>query len=161
MGARLLGDDEAETGGQEGPGHVGEGEEEQSAAAPGVDRPDGGPGEDEVDETEAEGGEEGVQVGGSSLGEDGGGVEGDDVDTAHLLSEHDHERRQSRAADTGDGEELDEAGDVVGVPDDVGLLLDLRVDVVQITGRLQRRVSQTAERAEGIGLTALLDVPTG
>jgi hypothetical protein len=40
------------------------------------------PGEDEVHETEAEGGDEGVALAGSGVAEDGGGVEGDDVDSA-------------------------------------------------------------------------------
>jgi hypothetical protein len=40
------------------------------------------PGEDEVHKTEAEGGDEGVALGGSGIAEDGGRVEGDDVDSA-------------------------------------------------------------------------------
>lgn len=58
MGVVFLWDDEAEAGGEERPCHLREGEEEQRAAAVGVDCPDGGPGEDEVDEPEAEGGEQ-------------------------------------------------------------------------------------------------------
>ena len=58
MGVVFLRDDEAEAGGEESPCHLWEGEEEECAAAVGVDCPDGGPGEDEVDEAEAEGGEE-------------------------------------------------------------------------------------------------------
>ncbi len=155
----LLGDDEAESGREKGPGHVGEGEEEEGAASPGVNGPDRGPGEDEIDETEAEGGEERVEIGGAGVDEDGRGVEGDDVDAAHLLGQHDCEGGTGRAADTGDGEEFDEAGDVVAAADDVGFFLDLSVDVVEITGGLERGVSETAQRTEGVCVSALFDVP--
>lgn len=50
---------------------MGEGEEEETATAKGVDGPDSGPGEDKVDQTEAEGGEEGLDVAGARCGEDG------------------------------------------------------------------------------------------
>lgn len=73
-----LGDEVAHARGEEGPGHVGEGEEEQGATAEGVDGPDCGPGEDEVDEAEAEGGDEGFGFSGPGEAEDGRGVEGDD-----------------------------------------------------------------------------------
>ena len=56
MRAGSVRDEEAEAGGEEGPGHLGEGEEEEGAAAVGVDGVEGGPGEDEVDQAEAEGG---------------------------------------------------------------------------------------------------------
>lgn len=65
--------------GEEGPGHVGEGEEQKPAAAEGVDCPDGRPSKGEVDKAESEGGEEGGDVGGAGVGEDCGGVEGYDV----------------------------------------------------------------------------------
>ena len=48
-------DVEAEAGGEQRPEHLREGEEQEGAAAEGVDGPDRRPGEDEVDETEAEG----------------------------------------------------------------------------------------------------------
>jgi len=41
---------------EEGPEHVWEGEEQESAAAEGVDCPDGGPGEGEIYDSETEGG---------------------------------------------------------------------------------------------------------
>ena len=44
VGAAALGDPEAEACRHQGPAHVGEGEEEEGAAAEGVDCPDGGPG---------------------------------------------------------------------------------------------------------------------
>jgi len=61
-----FGDEEAEAGDEQGPGHVGEGEEEEGAAAVGVDGPDGGPGEDEVDEACEERGPVSTEVVGST-----------------------------------------------------------------------------------------------
>ena len=52
------------------------------------------------------------------------------VDAAHLLSQHHGEGGERGAADTGNGEELDEAGDVIGLPDYVGFFLDLGEYVV-------------------------------
>ncbi len=67
-----LGNDEAETCGQEGPGHLWEGKEEERTTAVGIDRPDSGPGEDKVDQAEAERGQEGLQMAGAGIDEDGG-----------------------------------------------------------------------------------------
>lgn len=78
--ARLV-DQETAAGDEQTPGHVGEGEEQQAAAAKFVDGPYGGPGEGEVREPEAPGEEEGVGLVEAGLGEDGGAVEGDDVDS--------------------------------------------------------------------------------
>jgi hypothetical protein len=48
--------------------------------AKGIDGPDGGPREDEVDKTEPPGGEQRLSDIGTGVLEDGGGVEGNDVD---------------------------------------------------------------------------------
>lgn len=56
MSASGARDERAETRGEQRPRHLGEGEEQEGAASKGVDGPDGGPGEDEVDHAEAEGG---------------------------------------------------------------------------------------------------------
>ena len=53
-----------------------------------------------------------------------------DVDTAHLLSNHDSERRQGRASHSRNCKEFDEASEVVALADDILLDLDLRIDVV-------------------------------
>ena len=55
VGAALLWNVKGEPSGKKGPSHLGEGKEEQCAAAVGVDGEEGGDGEDEVDGTEAEG----------------------------------------------------------------------------------------------------------
>ena len=102
-----------------------------------------------------------MQITSAGIAEDRGGVKGDDVDTAHLLGQHDGEGGACRPAHTGNGEKLDEAGDVVGAADDVGFFLDLGVDVVQIARGLEGRVAQAAEGAESIGVAALFDVPSG
>ena len=77
-----------------------------------------------------------MQGAGAGIDEDGGGVEGDDVDSAHLLRQHNYERGKSRSSYSGNGEEFDEAGDIVTLADDVGFFLDLGEDVVEIAGGL-------------------------
>ena len=154
-----LGDDEAEPGGKECPGHLREGEEEQGAAAVGVDCPDGGPGEDEIDEAEAEGGEQSLQAASSGVDKDRRGVEGDDVDTTHLLRQHDGKGSQRRTAYTRDCEELNEAGHIVGFADDVAFFLDLGENVVEVARGLERRVAESAERTEGIVVAAFFNIP--
>lgn len=71
----LLGDVEAESAGQERPEHVREGEEEQASSAEGVNRPDGRPGEDEVDQAEAESCHQRSEGTGTRLFENGRRVE--------------------------------------------------------------------------------------
>lgn len=102
-----------------------------------------------------------MQITSAGIVEDRGGVEGDDVDTAHLLGQHDSEGSARRPAHAGDGEKFDEAGDVVGAADDVGFFLNLGVDVVQIAGGLEGCVAQAAEGAESVGVAAFFDVPSG
>ena len=130
MCIRLFRDDEAETGGKQSPCHVGEGEEKESAATPGVNGPDGRPSEDEVDETKAERGKQGVQIVSTSVDEHGRGIESDDVDTAHLLCQHDGEGSASCTSDTWNGEKFDETCDIIAFANDIGLLLNLGIDVV-------------------------------
>lgn len=60
VGAAFLGDVEGEARSEQCPRHLGEGEEQESTAAVGVDGEECRDGEDEVDGTEAEGGQEGV-----------------------------------------------------------------------------------------------------
>ena len=89
MGVVFFRDQEAKTGCQERPGHIGKGEQKQGTTSPGVNGPDGGPSEDEVDQSEPERRQQSLQIASTRLTENGGGVEGDDVDTAHLLGQHD------------------------------------------------------------------------
>jgi len=63
------------------------------------------------------------------------GLHADDVDTAHLLGNHDGEGGKGGSADTRNGEELDEPGYVVGLADDAGLNPQLGVNIVEITRR--------------------------
>jgi len=57
MGFAGLGDEVTHSCGEQGPEHLGEGEEQEGSATKCVNGPDGGPGEDEIDEAEAEGSE--------------------------------------------------------------------------------------------------------
>lgn len=81
--------------------------------------------------------------------------------TAHLLSDHDSERGEGGTTDARNSEQLEEAGDVVALPNDGLLNLDLRVDVEEIPGSLERGVAEAAERLVGLGHLAASDVPTG
>lgn len=79
MSGAFFGDVEAEAGSEQRPCHLWEREEEEGAAAEGVDCEKGGPGEDKVDETEAKTGDEGLGGRGAGFSEDCRGVEGLDV----------------------------------------------------------------------------------
>ena len=125
-----------------------------------VDGPESGEGKEPVDEAETERADQGSELGETSVDEDGGGVEGDDVDTAHLLGNHDGESSQVGTADSGDGEELSEAGDVVGLANELLLNLELSGDVVDVAGDLDGVVAENGQRLPGIGVAALLHVPT-
>ena len=57
----------------------------------------------------------------------------DDIDTAHLLSNHHSPRGQCRTTDPRDREELAKAFEVVGFTDEVRLDFDLGIDIVEIS----------------------------
>jgi uncharacterized protein YndB with AHSA1/START domain len=76
----VSGDEETHPRGEESPEHLWEGEYQEVAPPEGVDCPDGWPSENKVDDTKAEGCKEGIDVARTSFREDGGGVEGDDID---------------------------------------------------------------------------------
>ena len=81
--------------------------------------------------------------------------------SAHLLSNHDSEGSKSGAANSWNCKQLDETGDIVGLPfDQGGFHAQLGKDVVKVTGSLELGISKTLERIEGIAISALLDVPT-
>lgn len=67
----ISGDVEAEGRSKQSPGHLREGEQQQSATTPSVDRGHGGESEQEVHQAESPRGEQGRGVGSSSLHEDG------------------------------------------------------------------------------------------
>lgn len=155
-----VGDQSAQTSSKQGPEHLGECEEKETSAAKGVDSPEGGEAEEPVDHTETEGSDRGNEGGHARLTENGSGIEGDDVDSAHLLGKHDGEGGEGGAADTGDGEQLAEALSVVGLPNDVVLDLELGADVVNVTSDLDLVESELAHGFPGILVAALLHVPT-
>lgn len=61
------------------------------------------------------------------------------VNTAHLLRNHHDESSERSTADTWDGEELDDAGEVGALANDGSLFQKLSMDVVQITSSLKPR----------------------
>lgn len=166
VGLVLVGDVVAHARGQERPEHVGEREEKQAAATEGIDGPDGGPGEGEIDEAEAQRGEESLLFAEAALAEDGAGVEGDDVDAAHLLADHDDTGGLGGAAHTGNREEFDETGEEGALRahteglDKLLFLLQETMCVVEITGSLERRVAQTAEGLERLDILLLAHQPS-
>lgn len=80
MSATTLGDKVAHACEEQTPAHVGKCKQEQGSTSKGVNGPDGGPGEEEIDGTKAEGGQECPNIACSSLDEDGGRIESDDID---------------------------------------------------------------------------------
>lgn len=113
-----------------------------------------------LDRTESETGNQSFLLAGSCLAEDGGAEEGDDIDPAHLLRDHDHERRQRRTAHARDSEELDEAAEIVALSHDVGFDFELGVDVVQIASCLDVVESEALQGFESFEVLVLLDVPS-
>lgn len=160
MGSTAPGNQGAETGGQQCPGHVGEREQKQRSAAKCIDCPDGGPSEDEVDQTKAERCEQRVKVVGSCLFEDGGGVESDNVDTAHLLGDHDHERCQSCSPDSRDGEQLNETLDVCRVTNCQSLEAELSINGHQVASCLDSVVPESGQRRQSLPISTLFHVPS-
>ena len=61
---------------------------------------------------------------------------------AHLLGQHDHLRGVEGAAAARDGEELHGAGNGVRGAHDLGLLLELSRDVVEVAGGLELSVAE-------------------
>jgi len=97
-------DVEAESGGEKAPSHVRECKQQKISTPESIDSPDGGEGEREVNKTEAKGGEQSRSRGVPSIDEDSTRIERNDVDTAHLLSNHDDPTRECGPSDSGNCE---------------------------------------------------------
>jgi hypothetical protein len=86
--------------------------------------------------------------------------------SAHLLRNHDNTRRLSSSAYTGNGKQLNESGEeVVSLGNTRFLhknvfLNKLRVNVIDIPGSLERRVSETKKRLVGLADLLLLHQPS-
>ena len=63
--------------------------------------------------------------------------------------------------DAGDGEKLDEAGDVGGSAEDLEFFGELAVDVVEVAAGLEVGVAEAAEGGEGLVVAAFLEEPAG
>jgi hypothetical protein len=83
----------------------------------------------------------------------------DDVDAAHLLSNHHNERGNRRAAHSGNGEKLGEATDVAGATLDGELRLEHDVDVVEVSRGLELVVAKALERPVGSRVAVLAHQP--
>lgn len=155
-----LGDQGAETSGEKGPGHLREGEEKQASATEGINGPEGREGEEPVDGTKAERAKSSLELAHTGVDEDGGRVESDNVDTAHLLGNHDDESSDSGAAYSGNGEKLSESSDIVGLGHNMFLNGELGTNVVEIAGNLDVIVSKLGHGLPSISVATLLHVPT-
>lgn len=71
MGWVTSGNEKAQSSGEQRPGHLREGEKEQTPTAECIDSPDGRPSKNEIDETEAKRGNERFSLRGIRLSEDG------------------------------------------------------------------------------------------
>lgn len=150
-----------QAGGKESPHHLRESKQQEGSTAKSVDGPEGREGKEPVDQPETETAQHGLELAIAGLLKDGGAVEGDDVDSAHLLGDHDRESGQSSTAHARDGEEFDEALGVVGVGKQLMLDLELRVDVEHVAGYLDRVVAQLDHRIPSLWVAVLLHVPAG
>jgi hypothetical protein len=82
----------------------------------GVNGVDRRPGKDKVNSTKSDRGVKSVPLAVSGQDKDGRRVEGDDVDAAHLLGNHDGETSQSGAPDSRDGEQPESGGQAKSTP---------------------------------------------
>lgn len=156
---RALGQESSQAGSKQRPGHVGKSEEQQGPASEGVNGPERREGKEPVDQAEAKGCEQCLEVARPIFREDSGGVKCDDVDATQLLGDHDGEGSQSSATHTGNGEQLDEAREVVAAVEELELDLELRVDVEDVSRHLNRMVAEFCHRLPGIPVPILLHVP--
>jgi hypothetical protein len=77
------------------------------------------------------------------------------------LRNHDRERSQGGATNSWDGEQLNEASDIVALfVDERCFHAKLGINVVQIAGGLKLGVAKALERLERVFVFALFDVPT-
>lgn len=83
------------------------------------------------------------------------------MNTTYLLGNHDGESGQVGAAHTRDGEELEEAGDVIALAHDLLLDDELGMDSVHVSGHLNLVVAQLDHGIPCVGVAVLLHVPTG
>jgi hypothetical protein len=87
------------------------------------------------------------------------------IDTTHLLSNHDNTRSLRGTTDARDRKQLNEAREEViglcetGVFDHALLLIELRLDVVDISCCLQRRVAKPQQRLVRVVRLLFLEVP--
>lgn len=116
--------------------------------------------EDPVDGTKAERTKSGLEGGHAGIDKDGGGVKGNDVDTAHLLGNHDNESSNVGTANSGNGEELSESSDVVALAHEIPLNVELSADVVHVAGALDGVVSELDHGLPSLGVAVLLHQPT-
>lgn len=84
---------------------------------------------------------------------------------AGLLRYHDNARRPGGSPDPGNGEELHEEGKNVALYADTrllnkGLLLEQTVDVVDVSGGLERRVPEPQQRILSVCVLVLLETPS-
>lgn len=78
-----------------------------------------------------------------------------------MLGDHDDEGCEGCAADTRDGEQLNEAADIVAGTHGLNFDFDLSVDVVEVTGCLNGVIPQAEQRPVCITHPTFLDKPSG
>ena len=101
-----------------------------------------------------------MKLGEAGLFKNGGRVEGDDVDAAHLLANHDCKCGEGGPTDAGDGKELAETSNIVVLAQDMVLDLQLCVDVINVASYLNRIISQLDHRFPRVGISIFLHQPT-
>ncbi len=148
-----------ESGSQQCPGHLGIGKEQQTSSSKRVDRREGGPGEDEIDQAKTKNCHQGGELVGTCLTENGATIEGDNVNATHLLGDHDRPGGKAGATYARNSEKLGEATDIVRLANNFLLNQNLSIDVVEIASCLDRVLAQAEERVVGVAEAPLLDIP--
>lgn len=105
---------EGETRSEQEETHERERDHAEGSAALGVDQEKRGDRKDDLDSAVAQGGIQRLRLVVADILEDGGTVEGDDVDTTHLLGKHDGGCSVVGAPDPGHPEAVPETSEIVG-----------------------------------------------
>lgn len=158
MGTVLL--QKGKTTSQQEDTHEREGDQTESAATNRIDQEQRRDGEDHLNGTISERGVESLVVGVTGIPEDRGGVEGDDVDTAHLLGKHSSGGGVVGTPDTGNREAVPKTAEVSSTTGGDKLLLVDDIGVVVVTGRDNGVSAKTVHGAETLGNLSVLHQPT-
>ncbi|KAI6750394.1 hypothetical protein HG530_014675 [Fusarium avenaceum] len=145
---------------QEEDAHEWESSQCQKSSSLGIDQEESRDGKDNLNGTVAQRGIQGFVLGVSSITEDTRTVERDDVDTAHLLGQHDSTGTVVGSSDSGNREAVPQTAEVASA----GILLELHlvnhVGVVEVASTNDGMSSELRHRNESLGESSMLHQPS-